>query len=240
MADDLNKKQLMVQSAQGNPSDSLISKTTVIKELGFDSDKEYENKQEELKKIMKLKSEEYTSNAEAQGSANVISALYTADANMRGMKRQQTHEMMMQKEQDKEMQKMKEEAAPAAEQEAQQVSFGKKISLPNLILVLTERFAKLSQTDMNEFKIRMLSLKNSMPALYSEVFSNLKEMNLIEKDLNPNLDNLPEEAAGNIPSYNQGGVTADTPPSPAEAGASPKTINQAPEQRPPRSSNSSI
>lgn len=240
MADDLQKKKLMIDSARGRSSEAILSKKTAIKEFGFDSEKEYENKQEEIKEIMNLKTDEYEGEAEAQGAASIINALYNADAQMKAVKRQNTHEMMMQQEQDKQIEKMKEESAPATEQEVNNASTDNRISLPNLILILTNRFAKLVKTDIDEFKIRMIALKNSMPNLYSEVFSNLKEMNLIERDLKPDLENIPEEQAGNVPTYQQSGVNAESPPSPVEAGASPSVINNIPEAKPPRSSNSSI
>jgi len=241
MADDLQKKQLMVQSAQGSPSEALVSRTTVTKELGFDPDEEMKNKEKELKDILKMKIDEAEGTAEAQGAAAVINALFNTDAEAEATKRRESHEKEMQMDRDSEMQQSKEQSAPAVEQEVNQITMNQKISLPNLILLLTQRFAHLATSNREEFRIRMISLKNSMPNLFYEVFNNLKEMNIIEADLAPREEKIPEEMVGQVPVHDQGGITAEGPPSPVETGASVNTINTLPEARPPRSAaNSSI
>ena len=58
---------------------------------------------------------------------------------------------------------------------AQQTGKTQEISLPNFLLILTQRFARLAKMDQEEFKIRMLAMKNSMPSLYQEIYNNPPE-----------------------------------------------------------------
>jgi hypothetical protein len=240
MADDLQKKQLMVNAALGSEADSLISQTTVIEELDFDPQKEYKRKEEELKRRIELRIKETEGLAEAQGAGNLISAMYQADAQMESQSRIEMHQLKNQEQRDKMNAQRSEQNSQGVVQEVDSLAqqggqSPQSIALPNLILVLTQRFARLASIDKNEFKIRMLAMKNSMPNLYEEIFTNLKEMNLIEADLAPSLATVGRFMPGQIPSNAQGDVTAETPPDPVEIGANPGAIAALPEVRPPRS-----
>jgi len=254
MADDLQKKQIMMTGAQGPSSDALFSRTTSIKEFGFDPDIEYENKEAELKRIIELKAKEAEGMAEANGAGSIINALYQADAQMENQKRVEMHQKNMHEARNEETEEFKQQNAEATKQDAQIQGIPQTVSLPKLIYLITSRFAKLAQVDQNEFKIRMLGMKQSMPALYSEVYRNLEEMNLIGADLLPDLALAQEKTPGQIPQNVQGDVSATEPPSTAEG---PLPINQLeqvnageqgivatptplPENRPPRSPKSGI
>lgn len=239
MADDLEKKKLMIQSTQGGASAALVSRTTAIKELGFDPIEEYDNKKEELKRILELQIKEAEGNAEAQGAATLINAMYGADAQMEGQARIEEHERTNQAKRDEDNAKASDQNAQGVQGEVQALSQQSQqnpnmISIPNLILVLTQRFARLASIDRGEFKIRMLAMKNATPSLYQEIFSNLKEMNLIEADVAPDMATVAKTTPGQVPDNMQGGVYAAAAPGASETGAS-VPAQALPEQRPPRS-----
>jgi hypothetical protein len=242
MADDLQKKQLMVQASQGGTSNALLSQSTVTKEFGFDPDKEYDLKQEELKKKIETMVQEAEGTAEAQGSASIIQALYQADAQMENQKRMEQHDRKNVSDRDEAVQKEKMQNAQNVEQEAITLANGNQISVPNLILILTQRFARLAQVNMEEFKIRMIAMKNSTPNLYHEVYNNLKEMNLIQADTMPNMEDVQKFTPGQIPTYSQGDSNADDNPDPEAAGAAPasQVLQPLPEVKPPMAQQASI
>jgi len=250
MADDLEKKKLMIDASRGRSSETLISRKTVTKEIGFDPQKEFENKTEELKEIIELATRESEGLAEAEGAAAVINAGYQADAEMEGRDRLEMHERESQVKRDEEFRMQSEENAAGVDEEVSTMEQQKgvqpgTISLSNLILILTQRFMKLAKYDVDEFKLRMLAMKNSNPALYQEVYKNLKEMNLIEADTLPNLAEAQKMTPGELPSYTQDDQYAGESPSPVESGSNPSIIKSdnsgngppatLPEARPPRS-----
>lgn len=250
MADDLQKKKMIVEAALGPASKSLMSKTTVIKELGFDPEQEYDLKFKEMKKNVELAIEEMEGAATAQGSASIVNAMYQADAQAANADRLEVHDRESQgKREEMDMQMHEEGANTIAEEVA--IAAQKRgmdpasIPIPNLILVLTQRFAIAAKTNSDEFKMRMLIMKNTMPTLYQEVYNNLKELNIIQADLTPDLQTAQKMTPGELPVYNQGGVGAESPPSIAEVGPSPafddhKYTKQLPEARPPVSQNAPI
>lgn len=252
MADDLEKKKLMINVSTGRASDTLVSRKTAIKELGFDPDEEFDNQLEELKERMEILAREAEGDAEARGAAMVINAGYEADANIENQSRMEMHERELQAKRDEEFKIQSDENSAAVEQEVSGIagSTGKRadqISLPNLILIITQRFMRLIKIDPDEFKIRMLAMKNAAPALYNEVYKNLREMNLIQADTTPDLAEAQKLTPGELPSYTQGDQYAEEPPSIAETGANPTILDsgngtaqaaygpQLPEARPPRS-----
>ena len=254
MADDLEKKKMMLDAARGKSSEAFISRKTATKEIGFDPSEEFKNKTEELKEIMELMAREAEGSAEAQGAGTIISAGYQADAEMENKDRLEMHDRESQARRDEEFQAQSDENAAGVEQEVTDLATqtGKSpdmISLPNLILIMTQRFMRLAKVDVDEFKIRMLAMKNSNPSLYQEIYKNLKEMNLIEADTLPDLAEAQKMTPGELPSYNQGDQYAGEPPSPAESGPNPSIIQSTgsvggppatlPEARPPRSAVSS-
>ena len=258
MADDLEKKKLMVDTSRGSKVDAIISKKTITKELGFDPDEEYENMIEELKRLTELRIKEAEGAAEAQGSGQLISASFEAGAQIEQQDRMETHQRELQAKRDEESTAMRDQNAGAVEQEVSTLAQSKgrqidNVTVPNLIMILTQRFARLAQIDREEFKIRMLAVKNSMPSLYQEIYNNLREMNLIEADTQPNLAEVQKYTPGEIPSYMQGDQYAEQPPGPAEGGADLNVVednpplpgvrpqaynNPMPEVRAPRSANS--
>lgn len=250
MADDLQKKKMIVEAALGPTSKTLISKTTVTKELGFDPEQEYKLKLKELKKNIELEIEEMEGAATAQGSAAVVNAMYQADAQAANTDRLEVHDRESQgKREEMDLQLHEEGANEIANEVA--VAAGKRgldplsIPTPNLILMLTQRFAIAAKANPEEFKMRMLIMKNTMPTLYGEVYNNLKELNLISADLQPDMEIAQKTTPGELPTYNQGGVSAEAPPSIAEVGANLNLTSTSydkalPEARPPVSQNAPI
>jgi len=243
MADDLEKKKVMIDASRGSAGQSLISKKTVVKELGFDPEEEYQNMAEELKERVELATREAEGQAEANGAAMLVSAGYEADAEMERRDRMEMHQRDSQAKRDEESLMKTEENAAGVEEEISAVAPEPgKISIPNLILILTNRFARLAKMDQDEFKIRMIAMKNAMPRMYQEVYNNLKEMNLIVADTQPDLAEAQKLTPGELPAYSQGDQFAGEEPTPSEFGANPKTIDNGngqnyqgplPEARPP-------
>jgi hypothetical protein len=244
MADDLDKKRLMVSLASDQQgSSAILSKPSIMRELGLDPDKEYKEIQNDLKKRLELQVQEAEGIAEAQGAAAVINSLYAADAQIESSKRLKSNQDEASQKHDQETQQVSEQNAQNVGQDVAMlaVNAGKNpttISIPNLIMVLVNRFSKLARYDENEFAVRLLSMKNSTPSLYEEVYKGLREMNLIKADTMPAM--TPQNVAtGQIPQYSQGDLTAETSPDTSTAGSDPNAVNAMemqglPEQRPPR------
>jgi len=252
MADDLQKKQLMVNAALGSAAKSLISKTTTVKELGFDPEQEFELKSKELRQLIELLIEESEGMATAQGSASVINAMYAADSEAAHKDRLDIHDRESQSKRDEASQGMENEKSQLIEDEVDIAATRKgipagQVTVPNLIMMLTHRFSILARTDPEEFKMRMLLMKNTMPETYGVIYDNLKEMNLIKADLTPDLPTAQKLTPGELPSYTQGDVHAETEPNRAELGPDPNSVEQPkqynkglPEAKPPVSQNSPI
>lgn len=256
MADDLQKKQMMMQDAMGDPSTSLGSRTTMQKELGLDPEKEHKLKENELKRMIEMKVKAAEGEAEAAGSAMVINAMFAADAELsnRSKAEQNDREYQATREQMSQEGKMVNAEGVAVEAQGLEAKKGYQpgtISIPNLIMIVTSRFARLAELDPNEFKIRMLAMKNSTPSLYQEVYGNLKEMNVILADTMPDLETIQKYTPGQIPSASQGDIYGEQQPGPAEAGADTGIVAEPeqrplstqpplPEQRPPRSPSAGI
>jgi hypothetical protein len=182
--------------------------------------------------------------------------MYNADAQMEAQARVEEHERTNQGKRDEDTAKASEQNAQGVQAEVQALSQQSQqdpnhISIPNLILVLTQRFARLASLDRDEFKIRMLAMKNSTPSLYRDIYGNLKEMNVILLDTMPDLEAVSKYTPGQIPSVSQGDTYGDQPTSPAEAGADTGIVAEPeqrplsvqpplPEQRPPRSPSAGI
>ncbi len=247
MADDLQKKQMMMSAAMRPSSEALVSRTTATREMGFDPVEEFKNINEELKQIIELRVKESEGNSEAQGAGSLISAMFQADSMMENQKRTEMHQRDMQAIRDQQKQQQSDQNAQGVQQEVQYLSQQAQLpepvmaqmSIPNFLLVLTQRFARLATVDVNEFKIRMLAMKNSTPSLYGEIYNNMKEMNLIQADLLPDLEAVQQYTPGQVPQNAQGDTYAQEPTDPIEAGASP-AYAALPEQKPPMSPNSSV
>jgi hypothetical protein len=169
---------------------------------------------------------------------------------MENQKRVEMHQKNRKQEQDDEANKNKGQNAQAMEQDAQAAGAPQGIQLNKLIFLLTTRFARLADVDPTEFKIRLHALKQSMPTMFTEVYRNLQEMNLIKADLIPDIEKEKEltadTAPGTIAPTTQGGTTAMDQPSPAEGQLKIQTIGSEvvakplPEQLPPRRVDSPI
>ena len=249
MADDLEKKRMMMGGASGPSSDSIFSMSRFQKEMGIDPEKDYEERLKELKRRIELRVREAEGDAEARGAAAIINAIYQADAEMENRNRIDMHQREEQRKRDEHARADQEQNAEGVDQDVGILSdsTGKdknQISIPNLILAITQRFARLAQIDKEEFKIRMLAMKNATPSLYSEVYNNMREMNIIEADLIPDLEQVQKYTPGEIPSTMQGESFGDGGQSPAESGASVSLIKSnprpLPEAPPPRSIKSPI
>jgi hypothetical protein len=193
--------------------------------------------------------------AEAQGAGLIIQSMYQADAQMEMQNRTDMHQREQQAKQDEQRAQDEEQRAQGVQQETSAISeqtgvpadpqTGQpQINTADLIIILTRRFANLSKSNPEEFKIRMLSMKNSTPNLYKEVYDNLSEMNLIAADLLPDLGETQKYTPGEIPSYQQGENGAQNPPSISEEGTSTNAANVGvtatkplPEVKPPTSGN---
>ena len=246
----------MVQAAMGPSSQAVISKTTVVKELGFDPEAELKNREEDLKISVEMAVREAEGQAEAMGAASLINASYAADAQIENANRMEQGQQESAQKRDTMRGKQKAINAEGVAQEVQMFAQNRgadtsQMSLPNFILNLTQRFARLTTMFPDEFKIRMLAMKNAMPSLYQEIYQNLKEMNLIAADVMPDLQMAQAVTPGELPAYSQGGSSAEDQPSPAELGASPEAVEPVatpinnpikplPAQKPPRSPNAPI
>ena len=242
MADDIQKKEMMFRDAVGDPSVSIISRTTMQKELGIDPEKEFKLKEQELKKMIEMKVRSAEGEAEAAGSAMVINAMFDADAQLAGRSKADQNDREYQQSRDMAQQDQQAMNASGVDTETQQLERKSghqigTIALPNLIMILTSRFARLAELNPTEFKIRMLAMKNSTPSLYQEVYANLKEMNVIIADTIPDMATIQKYTPGQIPSAMQGDTYGEQPPGPAEEGLD---IAALPEQRPPRSPSAGI
>ena len=250
MADDLQKKQLLMSAGSGPPGENYISKETVIRELGFDPEEEYQNKQNEIKRLLDIRIQDAKGNAKAQGEASIINAIFGAEANIEHQNRMEIGER---KSYEKRMRADEERMHQNAEQVHHEVDDiahqtgvdENSVSIPDLIMRLTERFAVLSRVNVDEFKVRMLNMKMSAPALYEEIYNNLREMNLIEADLKPDLQLAQDKTPGEIPQYVQGDANAQDPPTPVKqptsVGIAGSRVGKGlPEAGPPRSQNSPI
>jgi hypothetical protein len=226
MADDMQKKSMIVNAASGGVADSMISRKTAVKELGFDPDVEYENKMNELKKMIELSVNEQEGMAEARGAAGIVDGMYRADAEIGYTKKMDANQQNMAAENDLAKRQQSVQNYSGLQQEVLTQFGNNGASIPHLIMAVTKRMANLSTSNPGEFKIRMLILKNSMPSLYQEVFKNLKEMNLIAADAIPDMEAVNKYTPGQIPSNSQGDEKADDPPSPAMSGAEIQSVQQ--------------
>ena len=240
MADDIQQKQMILNAAMGPRSSSMLSQSTVIKELGFDPEVEYNNKLQELNRNAEIALVETKAQAEAAGAAAVVQALFQADAQVEGQDRMNVQQAKAMQKQDMQRQQQAQQSADGMMQDVFSI-MGKasnKVNVPELIMLTTRRAKELQINNPTEFEIRMLAMKNSTPNLYAEVYKNLKEMNVIKADTMPNIEASQLYTPGTIPVTEQGGETADGSSDPAEAGLQPgagQDNNSAPlpEQKPP-------
>jgi len=226
MADDMQRKQMILSAASGSPSDAVISKHTAVKEMGYDPDIEYERRQSELDDMVQLRIAESKGNAKATGEARIIDAIFAAEADMENQNRREIGERKKYEQQMKMNEKRQRENADYINQEVNTLAgqsgiTSESVSIPDLIMRLTERFAVMSKVAPDEFTMRMMSMKASTPTLFEEVYNNLREKNLIEADLIPNLAMAQDKTPGEIPQYVQGDQTATDAPTQVESFASP-------------------
>jgi len=252
MADDMQKKEMIMRATLTSAANALISKSTMTKEFGFDPQKEYELKLKELAQATELLIREAEGNAEASGAATVINAMYGANAQVVERERLELKEREMVSKRNDEDRKRNQESAQYVAQEVDALGTTKgyqpgTISTLNFIMLLTQRFSHLIITDPNEFKLRMLVMKNTMPSLYEVIYNNLKEMNVITADLSTDLAMAQKYTPGELPTFQQGDVSAVSESNPSEAGGTPGAVNSElaydkslPEAKPPTSPNSPV
>jgi hypothetical protein len=250
MADDIQRKNMILQAAQAPADQRPLSRKTVIKELGFDPDTEYQNIKEELDRATELRVEEMKGQAEAQGEASVINSVFTADAENEYKSRMEQHAREDQVKRDEERMKAQDDNSNALMNEIATNFMTQNVqSVPDFIFKVTQRLTLLKNSNPEEFKVRMLAIKNSMPLMYNEVYENLKEMNVIQADLTPDMESVQKNTPGEVPSYQQGETTGQGEPSPTEYGlnlgntqntGSSGLNGSLPEAKPPMSVNSSI
>lgn len=244
MADDINRKKLVFEASQNSPVGNHISKTTLIKELGFDPEVEYNNKMDELKSSIELLVTERKGAAEADGEAAIINAIFQAEAQVEHENRLRTREDEMRTKEQKTEAIQENEQSEGIAQElltiAEKMGINpENVNIGNLLVRITKKMYQFKQLNPDEFASQMLYMKNAFPATYQAVYSNIKEINTIKADMNPDLKMAQKHTPGEIPTYTQGQTHSEKSPLPAEQGAKPN-IKQAPEQKPPRGSDSGI
>ncbi len=247
MADDLQRKQMLLQAVANNQ----ISLETALRELDLDPDVEYRQILDEVKKQTEVNTRKAEGQAEADGAAMVTGAMFQADAQFEAQQRSEMHNREQQSKNEEVRSKDMEERAAGAQEEMQTLSNGQGIADPNnpagpqmsvtnLIAVLTRRFANLAQVDKEEFKMRMLNMKNSSPNLYGEVYDNLIEANVIAAEVDP-ASTGPSNASGEegAPSAPSGGKE-DSAGGGGGGEAGAPTGNPLPEAKPPQGPNASV
>ena len=217
MADDIQQKQLILSAANGPQSQTLISRSTTIKELGFNPREEYDQKLKELRDNAKIMLTEQETAAEAAGSAGKITALFQADAQVASQDRLNDQQQESAAKQDQQRQQEAQANVNQVQADIAKVSptRSQEINMGDLIMNLTRRFTLLQRSNPDDFAVRMLAMKNATPGLYAEVYKNLKELNTIKSDTMPNLQSAQLYTPGNIPTTSEGGVTADDSVDPA-------------------------
>jgi len=240
MADDSTQKQILLSACQGSPTTALISKKTVIKELGLDPEVEFNNKQEELRRSIELLTHEKKGFAHADGEASIINAIFSADAQSENNNRIKMREREAIGEQNKADMAQKDQESNAVYEEfsalAKNIGIDPStVDMSNIISRITERLQLIQTNDGNLFAQVMLRIKGSYPNVYAVVYNNFKEMNSIKADTMPDLATVQKYTPGEIPTYSQGGSTGDGSADPIEQAQQPVKINApAPVSNPPR------
>ena len=236
MADDINRKKLVLEASKGSPASNHISKTSLIENLGFDPEQEYENKQEELKKSIDLLVSEKKGSAEAEGEASIINSIFQAEAKVQHENRLQSKQEESRTEQQKEEEMQDSQESQKVYEELLNIANELNVNTQNLnpgniLMKITKKMYKLKELDEDEFASQMLYIKNTFPGIYKNIYSNIKEMNTIKADATPDLDTAQKQTPGEIPVYTQGDTHANKQPNSIETTAEPNL----PEQKPPQS-----
>lgn len=245
MADDVQMKQLMVNLNQQEGSRKKISDDTLLADFGIDNMKEYKKIQDEIRLLAGIEKKYQLTNAEIQGRVQYILNMFGAESQMEGVRLQQKSEKDISSEMAEEKMMMDDQASKAAKGELRRV-VGKKetkggIELSHLINDFTIQFAQLGRMDPEMQKEKLFLLKQSMPNLFSVVFENLKEMNLMGFELTPELMTEfqdPKTGMSQVPTATQGGTSPQQLPGSGEKQKANKStltnIKSNPQQKPPR------
>lgn len=226
MADDIQRKNMMIQASQQPAGDRTISRTTALKELDLDPKEEYDNIKDELEKAIELRVEQMKGDAEAQGEASVINSIFTADSENEYKSRMERHARDDQSKRDEtRMQEQESNAQELFNEIANNFLTQNVKDMPSFIFKVTQNLAVMRRTDPEEFSNRMLAIKNSLPLLYNEIYENMKEKNVIEADLAPDMATIQQNTPGEVPTYQQGDTMGQGEPSPAEYGLDISSIN---------------
>jgi hypothetical protein len=227
MADEMSKVSLMANLASAPPADRKVSGTTVVEELGLDPKIERKNIEDEINNATKLMIRSSEISAIAQGNASLINSRYNADSqaeyNMRNDSNYQKYQEIKAKNDNLALDKKYNDIR-------REVGGTENISIPQVLMNVTIRMQQIASIAPEEFKGRMLVIKNTMPNLYSEIYKNLTEMNVIAGDL---LGNVPQPTQEQPPEQSQ-------PPSGQDQPIGQAMPQPLPEQRPPRSDNAQI
>lgn len=226
MADEMSKIALMANLAGAPPADRIISKTTVIEEVGLDPKVERKNIEDETNKATEIMIRSSEISAIAQGSASLINSRYSADAqaefNTRNDSNYREYQEIKAKNDNENLNKKYSDIR-------NEVGASENVSIPQVLMNVTMRMQQMASFSPEEFKGRMLVIRNTMPNLYGEIYKNLSEMNVIAGDL---LGGTPQPVQE--PPPDQSGPSGQDQP---VGQALPQPL---PEQRPPRSENSQI
>jgi hypothetical protein len=226
MADDIQRKTMLLQASSGAPSNRVVSRSTALSELDIQPDEEFKKIMDEAAQSIELRIEEMEGEATASGKAGVIQQRYGADGQVEYNNKMYSAEQDARNNHNKSS--MRESAANSANI-GREMGGIQQYSVQQIVMMLTQRFSSLAKMSPEEFTMRMFVMSKTMPATYSEVYKNLKEMGLIEADL---LANIPQMVPG-IPV--DGGETTQ------DAGiAGPEQQQSLPEQLPPRSPTAGI
>jgi hypothetical protein len=186
MADDIQRKTMLLQAATGSPSQRVVSRTTALAELDIQPDEERKKIMDEAAHSIELRIEEMEGEATAGGKAGLIQQRYGADGQI------EYNNKMYTAEKDAREHHNKSSIRDSAEKSADVgIEMGgiRQYSVQQIVMMLTQRFSALAKMSPEEFTIRMLIMSKTMPSTYGEVYKNLKEMSLISGDL---LSNIPQ------------------------------------------------
>jgi RNase P subunit RPR2 len=231
MADDIQRKGMLLQASSGTPSQRVVSRTTAIQELDMDPETEFKNIMEETSQSIELRIEELEGEASAGGKAGIIQQRFNADAQVEFNNKMYSAEQESRERHNKSSINKTQEDGPKLSEEMGGVQ---QFTVQQIIMMLTQRFATLSRLSREEFTLRMFIMSKSMPHTYQEVYKNLKELQMIEADLLAGIPQIvPIDPETQQPVTTEQDQVVETEPIESQS-------QSLPEQLPPRSPTAGI
>ena len=237
MADDIQKKQVLVNMASQDGPGKKVSDDSLLSEFGLDAQTEYNKMEKELKRKLSLHQDWALRQAEIEGKAGALSALYQKNAELENTLLDQN----FQRESDRSMRKQSDEFKQGLMQQAAGEAKFINVPLNKLVNQWSAHLAMVGDANPNQQKIIMFKIKQAMPALFQVILENLKEMNALKFELHPEessafTSKMTQQVVPSGATTGAGGepITAETPPTPGEE-TSPASIRPNPEQKAPKS-----